>query len=103
MVVYSKQYANVLRVLWVVVAVWPNSAAIIDQSRVWKIHLGLSSLLTIIPMFIDWNAYYLLCMCVCVMQASIKGLQMAGLNIVSISDDTHVPRDGPRPRKARRL
>jgi small subunit ribosomal protein S11 len=35
--------------------------------------------------------------------ASIKGLQMGGLNVVSITDNTHVPHDAPRPRKAKRL
>ncbi|XP_071952089.1 small ribosomal subunit protein uS11-like [Antedon mediterranea] len=36
-------------------------------------------------------------------QASIKGLQMAGLEIISITDNTPVPHGGCRPRKARRL
>jgi len=35
--------------------------------------------------------------------SSIKGMQMAGLNIVSISDTTPAEEDCPRPRKARRL
>jgi len=35
--------------------------------------------------------------------SSLKGLQLAGLNIVSISDRTHMPHAGPRPRKAKRL
>lgn len=34
---------------------------------------------------------------------SIKGLQMGGLKIVSITDRTHVLHSGPRPRKAKRL
>jgi len=36
------------------------------------------------------------------LQPSIKGVQMAGVNIVSISDRTVIPHAGPRPRKARR-
>ncbi|XP_077988498.1 small ribosomal subunit protein uS11-like [Glandiceps talaboti] len=36
-------------------------------------------------------------------QSSIKGLQMGGLDIVSITDNTPVPDNGCRPRKARRL
>lgn len=36
-------------------------------------------------------------------QASIKGLQMGGLDIVSITDVTPTPHNGCRPRKARRL
>ncbi|XP_022086893.1 28S ribosomal protein S11, mitochondrial-like isoform X2 [Acanthaster planci] len=36
-------------------------------------------------------------------QASIKGLQMGGLDIVSITDNTPIPHNGARPRKARRL
>ena len=36
-------------------------------------------------------------------QAAMKGLQMAGVNIVSITDRTIVPMNGPRPRKARRI
>ncbi|CAN8005321.1 unnamed protein product [Ixodes hexagonus] len=35
--------------------------------------------------------------------ASIKGLQMGGLNIVSITDRTPAPEKCPRPRKAKRL
>ncbi|XP_011703279.1 PREDICTED: 30S ribosomal protein S11, chloroplastic [Wasmannia auropunctata] len=35
--------------------------------------------------------------------SSIKGLQMTGLNIVSITDDTRVSWDPPRPRKQRRI
>lgn len=35
--------------------------------------------------------------------ASIKGLQMAGLNIISVTDRTNLPEVGPRPRKARKL
>lgn len=35
--------------------------------------------------------------------SSIKGLQMAGLNIVSVTDATPVSDNPPRPRKARRL
>lgn len=35
--------------------------------------------------------------------SSLKGLQMGGLNIVSISDCTPVPSNGPRPRKRRKL
>lgn len=34
---------------------------------------------------------------------TIKGLQMGGLKIVSITDRTHVLHSGPRPRKAKRL
>lgn len=36
-------------------------------------------------------------------QASIKGLQMGGVDIVSITDNTPIPHNGNRPRKARRL
>lgn len=36
-------------------------------------------------------------------QSAIKGLQMAGLNIVSITDNTRVSWFPPRPRKQRRL
>ncbi|XP_002740184.2 small ribosomal subunit protein uS11m-like [Saccoglossus kowalevskii] len=36
-------------------------------------------------------------------QSSIKGLQMGGLDIISITDNTPVPNNGCRPRKARRL
>ncbi|XP_072166654.1 small ribosomal subunit protein uS11m-like isoform X1 [Diadema setosum] len=36
-------------------------------------------------------------------QSSIKGLQMGGLDVVSITDNTPVPHNGCRPRKARRL
>lgn len=36
-------------------------------------------------------------------QSSIKGLQMGGLDIISITDNTPVPHNGCRPRKARRL
>ncbi|RVE47808.1 hypothetical protein evm_007563 [Chilo suppressalis] len=35
--------------------------------------------------------------------ASVKGLQMGGLQIVSVTDNTHVSWNPPRPRKARRL
>lgn len=35
--------------------------------------------------------------------ASVKGLQMGGLDIVSVTDFTHVSWNPPRPRKARRL
>ncbi|KOB69623.1 putative mitochondrial ribosomal protein [Operophtera brumata] len=35
--------------------------------------------------------------------SSVKGLQMGGLDIVSITDNTHVSWNPPRPRKARRL
>ncbi|CAH1639384.1 unnamed protein product [Spodoptera littoralis] len=35
--------------------------------------------------------------------AAVKGLQMGGLDIVSITDNTHVSWNPPRPRKARRL
>uniref|UniRef100_A0A6P7H7J6 28S ribosomal protein S11, mitochondrial n=1 Tax=Diabrotica virgifera virgifera TaxID=50390 RepID=A0A6P7H7J6_DIAVI len=35
--------------------------------------------------------------------ASIKGLQMSGLDIVSITDSTKVSWNGPRPRKQRKL
>ncbi|ESN90032.1 hypothetical protein HELRODRAFT_182938 [Helobdella robusta] len=34
---------------------------------------------------------------------SLKGMQMAGLNIVSLTDTTPLIHSGPRPRKARRL
>lgn len=36
-------------------------------------------------------------------QSSIKGIQMGGLDIISITDNTPVPHNGSRPRKARRL
>ncbi|KAF6199952.1 hypothetical protein GE061_006250 [Apolygus lucorum] len=35
--------------------------------------------------------------------SAIKGLQMAGLNIISLTDNTPVSWNPPRPRKARRL
>ncbi|GAU99907.1 hypothetical protein RvY_10842 [Ramazzottius varieornatus] len=35
--------------------------------------------------------------------SSIKGLEMAGINIVSISDTTPAPENGDKPRKARRV
>lgn len=35
--------------------------------------------------------------------SSVKGLQMGGLNIVSITDATRVSDNPPRPRKARRV
>lgn len=35
--------------------------------------------------------------------ASLKGLQMAGMNIVSITDNTPAEITGPRPRKVRRV
>ncbi|XP_028031577.1 28S ribosomal protein S11, mitochondrial [Bombyx mandarina] len=35
--------------------------------------------------------------------SAVKGLQMGGLNIVSITDNTHVSWNPPRARKARRL
>lgn len=35
--------------------------------------------------------------------ASLKGLQMGGLNVVSITDRTPAPEKCPRPRKAKRL
>ena len=37
------------------------------------------------------------------LQAAMKGLQMAGLNIVSITDNTPIFFGGLRPRKAKRL
>ncbi|XP_078703452.1 uncharacterized protein LOC144928644 [Branchiostoma floridae x Branchiostoma belcheri] len=36
-------------------------------------------------------------------QPIVKGVQMGGLNIVSITDDTRFSATGPRPRKARRI
>uniref|UniRef100_A0A8C5ML89 Small ribosomal subunit protein uS11m n=1 Tax=Leptobrachium leishanense TaxID=445787 RepID=A0A8C5ML89_9ANUR len=36
-------------------------------------------------------------------QAAIKGLTMGGLEVISITDNTPVPHNGCRPRKARRL
>ncbi|XP_008309021.1 small ribosomal subunit protein uS11m [Cynoglossus semilaevis] len=36
-------------------------------------------------------------------QAAIKGLAMGGLKVVSITDNTPVPHNGCRPRKARRM
>ncbi|XP_028561782.2 small ribosomal subunit protein uS11m [Podarcis muralis] len=35
--------------------------------------------------------------------AAIKGLTMGGLEVISITDDTPIPHNGCRPRKARRL
>ncbi|KAM6060079.1 small ribosomal subunit protein uS11m [Theristicus caerulescens] len=35
--------------------------------------------------------------------AAIKGLTMGGLEIISITDNTPVPHNGCRPRKARRM
>lgn len=37
------------------------------------------------------------------LQSAIKGLQMGGLNIVSITDNTPVSWNPPRPRKQRSL
>ncbi|XP_071845729.1 small ribosomal subunit protein uS11m-like [Apostichopus japonicus] len=36
-------------------------------------------------------------------QSSIKGIQMGGVDIISITDNTPVPHNGSRPRKAKRL
>jgi len=36
-------------------------------------------------------------------QAAIKGLTMGGLEVISITDNTPVPHNGCRPRKARRM
>ncbi|XP_030911748.1 28S ribosomal protein S11, mitochondrial [Geospiza fortis] len=36
-------------------------------------------------------------------KAAIKGLTMGGLEIISITDNTPVPHNGCRPRKARRV
>uniref|UniRef100_A0A8D0ENG2 Small ribosomal subunit protein uS11m n=1 Tax=Strix occidentalis caurina TaxID=311401 RepID=A0A8D0ENG2_STROC len=36
-------------------------------------------------------------------KAAIKGLTMGGLEVISISDNTPVPHNGCRPRKARRM
>ena len=36
-------------------------------------------------------------------QPSLKGLEMGGINIITIQDVTPVPHNGCRPRKARRL
>lgn len=36
-------------------------------------------------------------------QGAIKGLQLTELNIVSITDDTRVSWNPPRPRKQRRI
>lgn len=38
-----------------------------------------------------------------VLQSAIKGLTMGGLEVISITDNTPVPHNGCRPRKARRL
>lgn len=38
-----------------------------------------------------------------VVQSAIKGLTMGGLEVVSITDNTPVPHNGCRPRKARRM
>ncbi|CAH2049900.1 unnamed protein product, partial [Iphiclides podalirius] len=35
--------------------------------------------------------------------SAVKGLQMGGLDIVSVTDNTHVSWNPPRPRKAKRL
>lgn len=35
--------------------------------------------------------------------SAIKGVQMAGLNVVSVTDNTRVSWNPPRPRKQRRL
>lgn len=37
------------------------------------------------------------------LQAAIKGLTMGGLEIISITDNSPVPHNGCRPRKARRV
>lgn len=41
--------------------------------------------------------------CSCVLQSSVKGLQMGGLDIISVTDSTRVSENPPRPRKRRRL
>lgn len=38
-----------------------------------------------------------------VLQSSVKGLEMAGLDIISVTDSTRVSDNPPRPRKRRRL
>lgn len=35
--------------------------------------------------------------------SSVKGLEMGGLNIISVTDDTPISENPPRPRKARRV
>ncbi|OWA53829.1 putative 28S ribosomal protein S11, mitochondrial [Hypsibius exemplaris] len=35
--------------------------------------------------------------------SSIKGLEMAGINIISVTDRTPIPNNGNKPRKARRI
>lgn len=37
------------------------------------------------------------------LQSAIKGLTMGGLEVISITDNTPIPHNGCRPRKARRL
>lgn len=39
----------------------------------------------------------------CSFQSAIKGLTMGGLEVISITDNTPIPHNGCRPRKARRL
>lgn len=39
----------------------------------------------------------------CSMQSAIKGLTMGGLEVISITDNTPIPHNGCRPKKARRL
>lgn len=46
---------------------------------------------------------YALSVSLSVVQSAIKGLTMGGLEVVSITDDTPVPHNGCRPRKARRM
>ena len=36
-------------------------------------------------------------------QTAVKGLQMGGLEIVSVTDTTPIPHNGCRPKKARRI
>lgn len=38
-----------------------------------------------------------------IFQSAVKGLQMGGLQIISVTDNTPVSWNPPRPRKARRL
>ena len=44
-----------------------------------------------------------ICFGILCFQSSVKGLELGGLNVFSITDVTPVPHNGCRPRKVRRL
>lgn len=65
--------------------------------------LGPGRMVSITSSFTD-GCYPILALSTCFpFQSAIKGLEMAGLNIVSITDTTPVSWNPPRPRKQRKL